>query len=114
MTDKENVKNVDVQENNQTVEEQKNSTSNSNNTNNFKNKKNNNKYPKRRKFCKFCAKGIEIVDYKDVDTLRKYINFNNKIMPKKQSGCCTKHQRRVSNAIKRARIVALLPFIDQN
>ncbi len=72
------------------------------------------KFQKRKRFCKFCAKGIEIVDYKDVDTLRKYINFNNKIMPKKQSGCCTKHQRRVSNAIKRARIVALLPFIDQN
>ncbi len=72
------------------------------------------KFQKRKRFCKFCAKGIEIVDYKDVDTLRKYINFNNKIMPKKQSGCCTKHQRRVSNAIKRARIVALLPFIDEN
>ncbi len=72
------------------------------------------KFQKRKRFCKFCAKGIEIVDYKDVDTLKKYINFNNKIMPKKQSGCCTKHQRRVSNAIKRARILALLPFIDEN
>lgn len=72
------------------------------------------KFQKRKRFCKFCAKGIEIVDYKDVDTLKKYINFNNKIMPKKQSGCCTSHQRRVSSAIKRARILALLPFIDQN
>lgn len=65
----------------------------------------------KRKYCSLCAKGIEHVDYKNVDLLKKYLNQSNKIAPKRASGCCTKHQRRVSNAIKRARIVALLPFV---
>ncbi|MGL4647279.1 MAG: 30S ribosomal protein S18 [Mycoplasmoidaceae bacterium] len=72
-----------------------------------------NKFYKRKKFCKFCAQGIEHVDYKDVDTLVNYINFNKKIIPAKQSFNCTSHQRRVSTAIKRARIVALLPYIAE-
>ncbi len=69
-----------------------------------------NKKP-RKKYCSLCAKGIISVDYKDVDLLKKYLNQSNKIIPKRSSGCCTSHQRRVENAIKRARIVALLPFV---
>lgn len=70
-----------------------------------------NKYYRRRKFCNFCAKGIEHVDYKDVKTLEKYLNQSLKIASRKITGACSTHQRRVSNAIKRARIVALIPFI---
>lgn len=70
-----------------------------------------NKRKPRRKVCQFCARGIEQVDYKDVETLEKYINPVAKILPRRVSGTCAKHQRRVANAIKRARIVALLPFV---
>lgn len=69
---------------------------------------------RRKKFCKFCAKGIEHVDYKDVDTLKKYLNHHLKIMAARATGTCGKHQRRVSNAIKRARLVALIPFVVQD
>lgn len=72
-----------------------------------------NKRKPRKKICPFCAKGIEQVDYKDVETLQRHINSNYKIIPSRISKCCTRHQRRVANAIKRARIVALLPFISE-
>ncbi|MDE5617624.1 MAG: 30S ribosomal protein S18 [Ureaplasma sp.] len=65
----------------------------------------------RKKVCPFCAKGIEQIDYKDVEILKKHINSTAKILSARITKCCAKHQRRVSNAIKRARIVALLPFI---
>lgn len=77
------------------------------------NSKQNFKRRSKRKVCNFCERGIEQVDYKDVKVLEKYINSICKIIPKRTSGCCQKHQRRVSNAIKRARIVALLPFIKE-
>ena len=67
----------------------------------------------RKKICPFCARGIEQVDYKNIELLQKHINSNNKIVPARISKCCTRHQRRVANAIKRARIVALLPFISE-
>lgn len=65
-------------------------------------------YVRRKKFCKLCAKGIEFVDYKDVELLKKYLNHNMKIASRKITFACSSHQRRISNAIKRARIVALL------
>lgn len=74
---------------------------------------NNFKKKPRKKVCQFCVNGIEQVDYKDTKTLERHINSICKIIPKRISGCCAKHQRRVSNAIKRARIVALLPFIKE-
>lgn len=70
-----------------------------------------NKYYRRKKFCMLCAKGIEHVDYKDVELLEKYLNQSLKIASRKITAACSTHQRRVSNAIKRARIVALIPFI---
>lgn len=70
-----------------------------------------NKYYRRKKFCMLCAKGIEHVDYKDVALLEKYLNQSLKIASRKITAACSTHQRRVSNAIKRARIVALIPFI---
>lgn len=71
---------------------------------------NNKKRRPRKKICYYCANGIEQIDYKDTETLNKHLNFVCKIIPKRTSGCCTKHQRRVANAIKRARILALLPY----
>ncbi len=68
-------------------------------------------FKKRIKFCKLCAKGIEHVDYKDVELLSKHLSYNLKILSKKSTNTCTSHQRRISNAIKRARLVALIPYI---
>lgn len=70
-----------------------------------------NKQGRRKKFCKLCAKGQEHVDYKDVELLYKYLTPNLKIASRKITFACSKHQTRVSNAIKRARIVALIPFV---
>lgn len=67
-----------------------------------------NRYVRRKKFCKLCASGVEHVDYKDIELLSKYLNHNMKIASRKQTSACASHQRRISNAIKRARIVALI------
>jgi small subunit ribosomal protein S18 len=66
----------------------------------------------RRKVCYFCVED-ETVDYKDVDTLQRYITARGKIRPRRQTGVCAKHQRRLSTAIKRARHIALLPFVAE-
>lgn len=65
---------------------------------------------KRKKVCQFCADKTETIDYKDVDKLRKYVTDRGKILPKRITGNCAVHQREVTTAIKRARIVALLPY----
>lgn len=62
------------------------------------------------RYCHFCVHNIPQVDYKDINTLRRYISSYGKIVPRRKSGVCTKHQRKLATAIKRARIVALLPF----
>ena len=64
----------------------------------------------RRKVCTFCTDKIEYIDYKDVNRLRRFVNERGKIMPRRMTGTCAKHQRELAVAIKRARIVALLPF----
>ena len=64
----------------------------------------------RRKVCAFCADKVEIIDYKDVAKLRKFISERGKILPKRMTGNCAKHQRELTIAIKRARHIALLPF----
>ena len=66
--------------------------------------------PARRKVCAFCAEKVEVIDYKDVNRLKKYVTEGGKILPRRMNGVCAMHQRELSNAIKRARIVALLPF----
>jgi len=67
--------------------------------------------PKNQKnICYFCAQNIKDVDYKNADTLRHFISAQAKIMPRKRSHLCAKHQRRLAMAIKRARFMALLPF----
>ncbi len=65
---------------------------------------------RRRKVCRFCAESELILDYKDSNLLRQYISERGKIVPRRISGNCAKHQRGLSLAIKRARILALLPF----
>ena len=65
---------------------------------------------KKRKNCSLCADKVTSIDYKDVDTLKKYVTERGKILPKRITGTCAIHQREVTKAIKRARIVALLPY----
>lgn len=65
----------------------------------------------RRKVCGFCVYKVEHIDYKDTARLRKYVSERGKIMPRRMSGVCAKHQRELAIAIKRARIVALLPYV---
>lgn len=65
---------------------------------------------RRKKVCQFCADKTETIDYKEVDKLRKYVTDRGKILPKRITGTCAIHQREVTRAIKRARIVALLPY----
>lgn len=65
---------------------------------------------RRKKICQFCADKTENIDYKDVETLKKYVTERGKILPKRITGTCAMHQREVTTAIKRARIVALLPY----
>ncbi len=64
----------------------------------------------RRKVCKFCADSSLIIDYKDIRTLRYFITERGKITPRRISGTCANHQRKLALAIKRARNMALLPF----
>ena len=65
---------------------------------------------RRKKVCKFCADKIEYIDYKDTRLLHGFIPERGKILPRRISGTCAKHQRRLNTAIKRARNIALLPF----
>ena len=67
---------------------------------------------KRKKFCRFTAANVEQVDYKDVDTLKDFIQENGKIMPARLTGTKAHYQRQVDTAIKRARYLALLPYTD--
>ena len=64
----------------------------------------------RRKVCSFCVDKVQEIDYKDAAKLRKFITERGKILPRRISGTCAKHQRQLTIAIKRARNVALLPF----
>ena len=68
---------------------------------------------KRKKVCVFCADKIDYIDYKETGKLRKFISERGKILPRRVSGTCAKHQRELQTAIKRARHAALLPFVDE-
>jgi small subunit ribosomal protein S18 len=65
----------------------------------------------RRKACRFCADPTLAIDYKDARMLRSFITERGKIVPRRISGNCAKHQRQISTAIKRARVIALLPYL---
>ncbi len=64
----------------------------------------------RRKVCNFCVEKVEYIDYKDVPRLRRYISDRAKILPRRVTGTCAKHQRELTTAIKRARHIAILPY----
>jgi len=66
--------------------------------------------PFRKKVCRFCVKKIDYVDYKDTGLLRSYITDRGKILSNKVTGNCAKHQRNLCRAVKRARVIGLLPF----
>jgi len=64
----------------------------------------------RRKVCQFCADKMDYIDYKDTKRIRKFMTDRGKILPRRITGNCATHQRALTNAIKRARVVALVPF----
>ncbi|RLE10212.1 30S ribosomal protein S18 [Candidatus Aerophobetes bacterium] len=64
----------------------------------------------RRKVCSFCSSGDNLIDYKNVETLRYYIDSRARIKNRRRTGVCAKHQRQLTKAIKRARQMALLPY----
>ena len=77
------------------------------------NKKNTSTPIKVEKYCFFCVNNIERIDYKNQNLLRRFISSYSKIVPRKRSGVCSKHQRQLAQAIKRARIMAILPFVTK-
>ena len=72
------------------------------------------RYATSRKVCSFCAGKIETVDYKDAEKLRTFISDRKKIVPRRRTGTCAKHQRVLARAIKRARHLALLPYVPSH
>ena len=70
------------------------------------------KYIPKRKICFFCRDKVEYIDYKDPAILRNYISDRGKIAPRRKSGACARHQRALATSIKRARHLALLPFVS--
>jgi small subunit ribosomal protein S18 len=72
------------------------------------------KYFRRKKVCKFCVEKIDGIDYKDVRLLSHFVAESGKIVPRRLTGVCTPHQRRLSEAIKQARNIALLPFTSRS
>jgi small subunit ribosomal protein S18 len=67
----------------------------------------------RKKVCVFCANKQEAIDYKDVQKLRRYISDRAKILPRRVTGVCASHQRELTTAIKRARHIALIPYVSE-
>lgn len=75
--------------------------------------KNTNLYQTKDKYCHFCVNNMDYIDYKNSQLLRRFISSYAKIAPRKRSGVCAKHQRKLATAIKRARIMAILPFVTR-
>ncbi|MGQ9463913.1 MAG: 30S ribosomal protein S18 [Candidatus Fervidibacter sp.] len=67
---------------------------------------------KKKKRCQWCIEGIDYIDYKSISKLQKFVDSKGKILPRRQTGNCARHQRQLAVAIKRARIVGLLPFVS--
>ena len=68
---------------------------------------------RRKKVCQFCAEKNATIDYKDTDLLRKFFTERGKLLPRRVTGTCAIHQRDITTAVKRARIVALLPYVAE-
>ncbi|OGW56860.1 MAG: 30S ribosomal protein S18 [Nitrospirae bacterium RBG_16_43_8] len=67
----------------------------------------------RKKFCRFCSEKAEFIDYKDIRIMRYYLTDKGKILPRRMTGACARHQRSLTEAIKRARNIALLSFVEK-
>lgn len=67
----------------------------------------------KKRYCYFCYNNISVVDYKDVSTLRRFVSSYMKIVPRRRSGLCAGHQRKVTRAIKQARIAGLIAFVPK-
>jgi len=67
----------------------------------------------RRKFCRFCSEKVEFIDYKNIKALRNYLTERGKVLPRRMTGTCAKHQRELSESIMRARSIALLAFSEK-
>ena len=67
---------------------------------------------RRKKVCEYCANKEAVIDYKDSNALRKYISERGKILPRRITGTCAKHQRAITIAVKRARQIAVLPYVQ--
>lgn len=68
---------------------------------------------KRKRVCSFCADSVKTLDYKDINKLKRYISERGKILPRRINGNCSKHQRAITVAIKRARHMALMPYTTE-
>lgn len=71
------------------------------------------RFRRRKRICAFCVDGVDQIDYKDYDSFHRYLNEYGRIRPRRQTGTCAKHQRSLATAIKRARHLALLPFVSE-
>jgi small subunit ribosomal protein S18 len=71
------------------------------------------KRKRKRKGCSFCQNKHSVIDYKDIKKLERYLTDRGKVLPRRVTGNCAKHQRTLTIAIKRARIIALLPFVSE-
>jgi len=67
----------------------------------------------KKKFCKFCVDKVDLIDYKDTNRFKRYLTERGKIVPRRISGNCTYHQRKLAKVIKKARMANLLPFIAE-
>lgn len=72
------------------------------------------RFQSRRKVCTFCVDKVKVIDWKDITTLRRFMNSNGSIRARRKTGTCAKHQRQLAVAIKRARHLALTPFTDEH
>lgn len=72
------------------------------------------RYIRKRKVCSFCSDKVEVIGYKDPSKLRQYVSGRGKIEPRRRTGTCAKHQRALAIAIKRARHLALLPYVPEH
>lgn len=71
------------------------------------------RFHRRRKFCRYCSEKVPFIDYKDTRTLKGHITDRGKILPRRMTGACAAHQRELTVAIKRARHIALLSFLEK-
>lgn len=72
------------------------------------------RYVPRRKVCAFCVDKVEYIDYKDSGRLRRFVSDRGKIEPRRKTGTCARHQRKLTDALKRARYLALLPYTAEH